>query len=357
MKISRENYEAYMIDYLDGKLDAVAVSELLLFLEQHKDLKKEFDLLGTITVKEAGTEVLDKSYLKKPVYDEVRGEFETKLIARFEGDLSVKEKYELEKLFPVYPELETEAALFEKTKLISDPAIFYPYKSELKKRVPVLQVNFSYVWRAAAVVAVFALAGLLMRITQQNESKVNEVAINLQEKAKVSKENKHLFSSATDNKVAAHKNLVEHKTGFSGKVKIHPALKAQVPFESIDTKGAQAIVLNNTLQLSTNIKMQKVNMLNSVAVQNNNTDQQDFKNVKQLAEERLQASIKDVLVEQNKPTSLHSHFSFSDIGLLALKFYNKTTGDDAKVVKKYDNSGKITGYSIVADNFTFSTGK
>ncbi len=34
MKINRNNYEAFLIDYIDGTLDAEKLAELLLFLDE-----------------------------------------------------------------------------------------------------------------------------------------------------------------------------------------------------------------------------------------------------------------------------------------------------------------------------------
>ncbi len=43
MKLDRTTYELFIIDYLEGQLDAIQVSELLLFLEQNPDLKAEIE--------------------------------------------------------------------------------------------------------------------------------------------------------------------------------------------------------------------------------------------------------------------------------------------------------------------------
>jgi hypothetical protein len=44
MKISRQNYEQYFVDYLDGKLNDEQVGVLMSFLEFNPDLKEEFVL-------------------------------------------------------------------------------------------------------------------------------------------------------------------------------------------------------------------------------------------------------------------------------------------------------------------------
>ena len=48
MKINRNNYEMYFIDYLDGVLSPDLVSELLLFLDENPDLKEELSDLDAL---------------------------------------------------------------------------------------------------------------------------------------------------------------------------------------------------------------------------------------------------------------------------------------------------------------------
>ena len=43
MKIDRNNYEQYFIDYLDGRMDTDREKILLSFLKFNPDLKKELD--------------------------------------------------------------------------------------------------------------------------------------------------------------------------------------------------------------------------------------------------------------------------------------------------------------------------
>jgi hypothetical protein len=48
MEIDINNYESVLIDYFDGNLNALEVAEVLLFLEQHPEIKNEFEALGTL---------------------------------------------------------------------------------------------------------------------------------------------------------------------------------------------------------------------------------------------------------------------------------------------------------------------
>ena len=50
-KITTSNYEAFVISYLDGSLDPVEVAELLLFLEQHPDIREEVAEISSVVLK------------------------------------------------------------------------------------------------------------------------------------------------------------------------------------------------------------------------------------------------------------------------------------------------------------------
>ena len=50
MKINLHNYEAVFLDYYEGNLSAEDVSELLLFLENHPELKEDFESFENIVL-------------------------------------------------------------------------------------------------------------------------------------------------------------------------------------------------------------------------------------------------------------------------------------------------------------------
>jgi hypothetical protein len=132
MKLNRNTYEIFLMDYLDGKLDAVEVSELLLFLEQHPDLKEEFEGIGGIGIDQDAVHGFDASLLKKPVYTEVRSRFEELLVARMEGDISAEEDQELGKAMLIYPELKKDESAFALTRLEPDLAMRFNRNPRVK---------------------------------------------------------------------------------------------------------------------------------------------------------------------------------------------------------------------------------
>ena len=50
MKVNRNNYEVWMIDYFDGKLNASEIADLMAFIEVHEDIREEFELFSNETL-------------------------------------------------------------------------------------------------------------------------------------------------------------------------------------------------------------------------------------------------------------------------------------------------------------------
>ena len=50
MKINRNNYEIFFLDYHEGNLDAAKLEELLIFVENNPDLKEEFENFEEISI-------------------------------------------------------------------------------------------------------------------------------------------------------------------------------------------------------------------------------------------------------------------------------------------------------------------
>lgn len=155
MKITRENYETWFLDYLEGNLAPGDKEELLSFLSLNSDLAAQLD--GEIpTFHPDLTITIDKGPLQKSAFDD-KNIFDTTAIALAEGDLSPDEKVTFEKWIAMHPAKKIEVQLFAGTKLISDPNIRFQWKDSLKKRTAIVPL-----WaKVASVAAVVAMAILL----------------------------------------------------------------------------------------------------------------------------------------------------------------------------------------------------
>ncbi|MCF6358236.1 MAG: hypothetical protein L3J54_10565 [Draconibacterium sp.] len=133
MKINKNNYEAYFIDYLEGNLDRRFVDDFIEFLQLNPYLKEELSLLGTVSVEPENILFGKKENLFKRKLDSEK-EFDKAAIAHLEGDISISDKQEFESYIAEHPEKNREVALFGKTKLQPDETIVFNKKKILYRR-------------------------------------------------------------------------------------------------------------------------------------------------------------------------------------------------------------------------------
>jgi len=99
--INLENYEIYIIDYLDGKLSVLEVDNLLAFLDLHPSIKEDFYAIAHSTIKELDIPETypDKEKLKKNYIGKINNQNITEyLILNLENELNPSQKKTLKTL-------------------------------------------------------------------------------------------------------------------------------------------------------------------------------------------------------------------------------------------------------------------
>ena len=178
MTITRDNYEPYFLDFLEGNLPEDQFDQFLDFLEQNPDLKAELHGFENLRLDEEAILFSGKERLYK-TSDEAKVAMETKMIALMEGDLVEDERTSFEVYLSAHPELQKEQQLFSKTRLVADPSVHFQAKQKLyKKSRPVILLN--WVARVAAVVALIwginsLYNGQSGQISQDSQKKIAEV--------------------------------------------------------------------------------------------------------------------------------------------------------------------------------------
>jgi hypothetical protein len=169
MKITRNNYETFFLDYLEGNLDENLVDEFLEFLKQNPDLKEELSMMDTAPLESEVTFFSKKENLYKEKYD-AETAFNEAAIALLEGDISATEKAEFDAYLLKHPVKQKEVQLFQQTKLQSDTSVVFAHKNKLYRR-PLGKTIFMWSSRVAAVL-VLALA-IYFYIDQSGENIIN----------------------------------------------------------------------------------------------------------------------------------------------------------------------------------------
>src|SRR6218665_1280814 len=130
MNINKHNYEAFFLDYHEGNLTPQQVAELLLFVEQHPELKEAFESFENISLEDFELPSFEfKAGLKKEITEENK---DTYFIGAVENTLTPAEQQLLDNFLKQHPRFLPELALYKKTKLSADPAIVFEDKATLK---------------------------------------------------------------------------------------------------------------------------------------------------------------------------------------------------------------------------------
>ena len=132
MKINRNNYEVFFVDYLEGKLDEKLVDDFIEFLQQNPDLKEELSLFENISIGNEEITFNKKELLLKEKFDN-ESVFNETAIALIEDEIQVSEKAEFENYLFRHPEKQKEVDLFKLTKLQPDESIVFNRKNKLYK--------------------------------------------------------------------------------------------------------------------------------------------------------------------------------------------------------------------------------
>ena len=135
MMIDKNNYEAYVLDYLEGNLTPEQSEGLFAFLDKHPELDVDLDLdleFSTLPIEEFSFESKSSLLRTEPL-----GELsvEEQLIALVEGDLEPLEVARLELQLQSSEQLEKERALFTIAKLKGE-SVVYPFKALLLDQEP-----------------------------------------------------------------------------------------------------------------------------------------------------------------------------------------------------------------------------
>jgi hypothetical protein len=230
--ITLDNYEEFLLDHMEGNLDAESTMALRAFVISHPELEIDLDDMDLPSMAEDFIAFENKDSLKKTnseftaesIVDylennlplQERELFERDLIINkdlqsevsaykktisvadtsitfgdktelyktedhlllkdqallyFEGQLSLQERVAFEKELKNNAALQNELAVYAKTKLQADPSILYPHKDELKKEAKVIAL-FSFRNIASMAAAILLLVGFFVVFNYYNDPAV-----------------------------------------------------------------------------------------------------------------------------------------------------------------------------------------
>ncbi len=182
MKINRQNYEIFFIDYIDGALSREQEAALQVFLKNNIDLKEELDsLLEEETVKmippdnEYSLPQALKANASLPAAMDYQNYIKF-FIAFYENDLTANQKNALARFLNKHKVLQKEFEAYGGLKLQSDKKIHYNNINQLKKKSRKLPLYYQ-IAIAAGLLLLFSLLFLDGNISNNNLKHTNITGI------------------------------------------------------------------------------------------------------------------------------------------------------------------------------------
>lgn len=348
MKIDRNNYEVWMIDYFDSKLSAAEKAGLMAFIEENPDIKAEFEQFETVVPEPEDVEFAEKKELKKPGVrttqhiDEVN--YEDFFTGYYENDLDEsmrKEVLEFVALNPTFKdEFEFHSQLFSK----ADVDVAYDDKASLKRR-PVVPVYWMVSSAAAVVIILFGLYQFLkpniniIEPGQREQLTVN--AIKPLERPDIVNPSitAELIPSEAfqiDRQLPENENNVNERLAFASVTNLHPAtISNELNYPLIVTVPQSTLYDLDFLLADMNPSGQKSlfgRIIQNIAgkITGNNAPADDSQ-----AEEAV-----------NEPRFIKA------LGK-SINVFNTLTGSDTELVKTYDKNGNLSGYYVEGESVNF----
>ena len=176
-RIDHSNYEAWLLDRLEGRLTATQERELATYLLLHPDQAQIADGLPVVSASHDTFDNTVKNALKRtipPIGLVTAATVEDHLIARLEGDLSGEQQVALEAFLAQHPAHARTWALVQATRIT--PAIIrYPHKVALKKGEVRMLRPIWWLAAAAAVALLVVIGALRHGTTIQPEQDLAQV--------------------------------------------------------------------------------------------------------------------------------------------------------------------------------------
>ncbi len=353
MNINKKNYEAFIIDYFDGKLDPVESAELISFLSQNPDLEAEFNDYKCIRLNLSSTASFDKSLLKKDYSDieNINNEnFEEFCIAKFEGDLSDRDEFRLREYIKDHPEKQKDFEIYSNIHLTPDYSIKFYEKNNIKKISPFVRRRNVLLYASSIAAAILILLMLVFMPWKEKEilsgSQAAENVAELNNAPRKEYEN--------NNVVAERLALTEQKIDSREKIRY------KRPEEKLPARG------QNINQVD---KKGTPGYLTPIYVNKINTDKDSdiimrapliaTKNLYNNKYGPIELAVRNLI---NTSDTGDSWIKLNKINVWRLaeagvKSFNYLTESEVLISKKMNNEGKIVAFALDSESFSISSNR
>lgn len=272
LNITLENYEAYLLDYMEGNLSKQDVALLQQFVVLHPELNIDLSELELVELDVTNEVFENKNQLKKNTTAVISDEDYVNYI---ENNLSVAEKNTIDSLASQHPSVKRDLNLFQKTILQPELNIVFENKSDLKKEAKVIWLFSRQTLSMAAALLLLVTFVFMFRffnVENNNGQELSEVKVLNNENTASVDSNK-----SNENKTSSVESPVEiEKSAKSGNAALATVSQKKnnnttVVSSSTNASTPEVFVNNNSLTVPENTTT--IALTNNATKENNNSNE------------------------------------------------------------------------------------
>lgn len=292
-KINISNYEAFLLDFIEGNLSDNEIVLLKDFVLAHPELEIDLTDSELVTIEKDSLIFSEKNAIKKTDKDLVS---EEKFIAYIENTLNHTEKKQIEDACALNTDLSKELKLYKATILKADAAVIFKDKKTLKKETKIISFYKPvYYSIAAALLLVLGIWFLLKDKTVSTTINSNTLSGNLPVKtntASVAVNKNSVNKNAKEIKETTNQNKSEYINNKSNYIKeeehnltnnVQNQTKLNFLKDSVNFTKEEQVVIAKDSSLKSDIIVQtppKTNKSNYIIIQEEDNDDLAENNLK-----------------------------------------------------------------------------
>ena len=341
MKIDIHNYEAFFLDFVEGRLDDASTLEMLAFLRKHPDLKAELESFTDVRLESSEVTFQGKNELKKFDFQNSQvtlKNFEDYCIAHYEKLLSPRESEKLFKFLALNPDKQDDFKLFGKTVLKADTSVIFEAKPFLKRKPKGAVRTIILKWTAVAA-GIVLIVSVFYKSPDKSSTTLPQNIVAVQSEKVEQKSDAPVTQKVNEVKV--------FKTRARTTVDSQP-VQSPVEFAFEKEENLQPLKPLDAAKLRVNNEEEHpetLMALNSTVSAGNYNDEEDFE-VLDYAEKVLREKV----LKSKNQDPVRRKFSLWDLADITLKGYNRISEKDIILHRKTDEKGKLTVLAIETEN-------
>jgi len=233
MKPDRNNYELWIIDYLDGRLDKDQKDNFMKFLEKNPDIKEELTILADFKIHPLNIHYQRKNSLRKTAAEIPENQFELLCVKALENDLTGEQAAEISQIISGNPEMLEKYNLIQNLKL-KPPAIEFKHKNRLRKKSPaekITSISVSLLGVAASITLLVLFLPFKKQVTSTQISDVSQSEIHVSLNDSLIINNISAGITPFTATVSGEKNPVSEKTSYLIQIAEHKKFTENLKIE------------------------------------------------------------------------------------------------------------------------------